>query len=158
VAAAWVVAGAPAPAHQTAGPGLGAGAGLEVEAEPRRFPVVGEVVAALGHPGAPRPAPLALVRFGWGGEEIAVARLQVPRALLDVPLVLTAERDGWLLTTEQGVALAEGVVGREAEGRAPDGGAIRMLVTALVARPGTEFLVRKRSCARAIAAARARGR
>jgi tyrosine-protein kinase Etk/Wzc len=129
-----------------------------VEAQPRRFPVIGEVVAALGRPAAPRRAPLGLARFGWGGEEIAVARLQVPNALLDVPLVLTAEEDGWVLTTEQGVALADGIVGREAEGRDPDGGTIHVLVTELVARPGTEFLVRKRCCARAIAAARARGR
>lgn len=164
VAAAWVVAGAPVRALgevAALGPGaaLGDAAGLEVEADARRFPVIGSVVAAFAPAGAPRRAPLGLTRFGWGGEAIAVTRLQVPDWLLDVPLVLTADGEGgYLLRTQDGVALADGAVGREVAGRDPRGGEVRILVRELVARPGTEFEVRKRCCAGAIAAARGRGR
>lgn len=159
VAAAWVVAGAPALGDVAAGPGagLGAAAGLEVEAEPRRFPVLGPLVATFAPHGVPARAPLGLTRFGWGGEVIAVARLQVPDWLLGVPLVLTADGEGgFLLRTRDGVALADGAVGREVAGRDARGGEVRILVGALVARPGTEFEVRKRRCAGAIAAARGR--
>ena len=119
--------------------------GLDVEAVPRTVPFLGKAWARLRRDdGAPGPAPLGLTRFAWGGEKIAVARLELPDALLDLPLVLTAQEDrGFRLEGPGGVTLAQGAVGRPAEGTDAAGRPVGILVSALVARPGTEFVLKK---------------
>lgn len=117
--------------------------GLDVEATPRRVPLLGKAAALLHRGAGPARAPLGLGRYAWGGEEIAVRRLEVPEEL-EGPLVLVAEEDGFRLATRDGVTLADGSVGRLAEGSDPAGRPVKLLVSTLVARPGTEFLVTKR--------------
>lgn len=116
-------------------------AALDLDAHPRRAPLVGAVAAALwGGPG-PAPAPPGLERFGWGGERIAVTALEVPPRLAGAPLVLTALGDErFRLAGPDGEPLATGAVG-ERTGTAGEDGRAEILVTELVARPGTEFLV-----------------
>jgi tyrosine-protein kinase Etk/Wzc len=118
--------------------------GLDVDAAPRRVPLLGKLLARLHRGAGPAPAPFGLTRYAWGGESIAVSRMEVPEALLDRPLVLTAEDDGFRLATEDGVTLADGAVGRLVEGSDPGGRPVKLLVSTLVARPGTEFLVTRR--------------
>jgi tyrosine-protein kinase Etk/Wzc len=110
---------------------------LDVSAAPVRFPVVGRVVASL-HRGPELAEPwLGLSRFAWGGEQVQVGRLAVPDALVDEPLTLTATgNDRWQLTGQGGQLLLRGTVGQAAQS---NDGATSLLVTTLIARPGTEF-------------------
>ena len=118
--------------------------GLDVSAEPRRVPFLGRLAARLRTDEGPAPAPFGLVRFAWGGERISVARLELPDALVDVPLVLTADDDGgFRLCDPDGTTLADGAVGRLVEGSDRAGRPVRVLVSELLARPATEFVVRK---------------
>lgn len=120
---------------------------LDVEARPRWAPVVGAALARR-HAGAdPAPPPLAgssPSRFAWGGERIVVDRLEVPPRLGGVPLTLVALPDrGYRVTAPDGALVAEGRVGAPASpGPAMT---VALLVTELVARPGTEFVLRKHS-------------
>ena len=119
---------------------------LDVLAEPRRFPVFGGALARAYRDSGLAAAPLGLSRFAWGGESIAVDRLEVPPALEDQRLVLTARGDGGFLLSSDGEALLEGSAGKAAEGRE-----VSIFVSRLTARPGTEFVLRKLPVAEAIA-------
>lgn len=119
-----------------------AGLGLDREAAPRRFPVIGDAVARRAA-GAPRSAPLGLDRFAWGGESIRVDRLDVSAPLTGEPLVLTALAGGaYEVRDAHGTPLVTGAVGQPASGGAGDR-TVSLLVSDLVARPGTEFEVRR---------------
>jgi tyrosine-protein kinase Etk/Wzc len=125
--------------------GAVAALGLDVEAAPRRVPFLGKAAALLHRGPGLAPPRLGLRSYAWGGERIAVSRLEVPEALLDQPLFLVVEDDGgFRLTDRDGTTLVDGAVGRLAEGTDPAGAPVRILVGALVARPGTEFVVTKR--------------
>jgi len=116
--------------------------GLDVLAEPRRFPVVGDVIARR-HRGPPAAPPFGLGRFAWGGERIAVTRLHVPEALVGRRLTLTAETGGgYRVADEERRVLVEGRVGAPASGAA-EGGTLELTVSELTARPGTEFRLEK---------------
>ena len=115
--------------------------GLDFTVRPRFFPVVGQAIARR-RAGAKEPArPLfGLDRYAWGGERVRVRRLEVPEALLGMPLTLVAVGEGhWQLTDAGGAALLEGAVGEPAA--SPTG--VELQVEELVARPGTEFRVEK---------------
>lgn len=119
--------------------------GLDVTATPRRLPIVGTAWARMSSATGSARAPLGLERYAWGGEKISLARVQVPDALLETPLILTAgERDTFRLTGPGGVTLAEGAVGTPGQGRDAAGEPVRIVVKELVARPRTEFVVRKK--------------
>lgn len=124
--------------------GAVASLGLDVEAAPRTVPFLGKALARFHSGAEPAPARLGLGRYAWGGEKIAVSSVEVPEDLLDVPLVLTAgDGGGYRLARPDGTPLVEGGVGRLAEGSDGAGHAVRLLVSTLVARPGTEFTVVK---------------
>ncbi|MGC4121298.1 MAG: GNVR domain-containing protein [Myxococcales bacterium] len=113
--------------------------GLTIQAKARTFPVVG---AGLGRrwtgPGI-APPPLGLSQLGgwaWGGEKIEIARLEVPDDLRGVPLRLTALGSGRYRVQTGGTAI-EGQVSVPAVAEAP--GRVEVLVSELVARPGTQF-------------------
>jgi tyrosine-protein kinase Etk/Wzc len=113
---------------------------LDIEAQPRRFPVVGGALARAYRGAGPAPALLGLTGFAWGGERIRLSRLDVPPSLVGGRLMLTAlERGRFRLFADDDTLLAEGDVGRLA-----DSPQARIVVDALVSRPGTVFLVRKR--------------
>ena len=111
--------------------------GLDVLATPRHFPIVGKAIARRATEGEVRGAPPLLGAFAWGGERIALARLEVPEALLGRSLGLVARGEGrFALLRPDGEALLEGVVGTPASG-----GGVEIAVTRLDARPGTGFRV-----------------
>ncbi|HET8722791.1 MAG TPA: polysaccharide biosynthesis tyrosine autokinase [Anaeromyxobacteraceae bacterium] len=111
--------------------------GLDVVATPRHFPVIGKAIARRAPEGAVRGAPPLLGGFAWGGERIALARLEVPETLLGQALPLVARGDGrFALLGPDGAALLEGQVGAPASG-----GGVEILVSRLDARPGTGFRV-----------------
>ncbi len=133
--------------------GAVAALGLDVEVSPRRVPLLGKAVALLrrGRPFT-RP-PLGLSRYAWGDESASISRLEVPEGLVEQPLVLTAEEDGgFRLAAPDGTTLVDGAVGRQTDGTDGAGHSVKLLVSALVARPGTEFVVVKRRFADVVAA------
>ncbi|WP_244237348.1 polysaccharide biosynthesis tyrosine autokinase [Corallococcus llansteffanensis] len=120
---------------------------LDVSATPVYFPVLGAAMARA-HEG---PELAAVPWWGqasqaWGGERIRVERLNVPPELEDIPLTLVAEASGayTLQDPEAGVLLRgeAGTAATTAPGSAPE---VELLVTELHARPGTRFLLLRRS-------------
>lgn len=93
---------------------------LDTSVEPYRFPVLGSLFARnFRHQGLDDVAP---VRFGassfaWGGEKLDVQRLEVPSALINVPIFLKvlAEAGSYALLDEGGVEILRGRVGETAK-------------------------------------------
>lgn len=117
---------------------------LDIMAQPRRFPLVGKLVAG-SYRGADgdRAASswFGLSRYGWGGEQLKIAQLDLPNELLDVPLLLVAgEGNRYTLFDGNGRRLVEGRVGETARGEG-----VTMRLQKLVANPGTYFDVQKSS-------------
>lgn len=122
---------------------------LDIVATPRYLPVLGKWYARQFKPanGQPAAAPLGLDRFAWGGERITVDALDVPKALLGLPLTLAVGANGqYTVKDPDGQPLLSGQVGSDSQG-----GGVSLSVSELQARPGTEFrLVRNRELATAL--------
>ncbi len=115
--------------------------GLAVEVRPRTFPLIGLWSRSAAEGEAPRAAPLGLARFAWGGERIRISGVQVDQRELGRELRLRALADGkYELRDDDGRLLLQGAVGR-----AEQSGPTALQVAELRARPGTEFVVVKRS-------------
>jgi tyrosine-protein kinase Etk/Wzc len=116
---------------------------LDVEVTPRALPLVGEAVARRYRGTSPAPPVLGFSSYAWGGERIRVERLEVPAALVGEPLLLTAMDGGrYVVDDPDGARIVEGAVGAVARAgaeRAP----VELQVSELVARPGTQFWLRK---------------
>jgi tyrosine-protein kinase Etk/Wzc len=123
--------------------------GLDVEVEPRRFPLLGKMLANGYRPeeaGAVASPWFGMKRYGWGGEQLQVSQLSVPDELLDTELLLVAGDKGrYSLFDMTGRPLVQGQVGQTARG---EGVVVR--VQKLVANPGTYFDVTKTSSLTAI--------
>jgi len=118
--------------------------GLEIAATPVLMPILGGAIARRHGSSKPAKPMLGLVRYAWGGERIRVRRLDVPDQLLDTELLLTAgEHGAYSVRAPSGVVLT-GEVGKAAAG-GDRGRRIEMFVSDLVARPGTRFIVTRRS-------------
>ncbi|WP_042299112.1 polysaccharide biosynthesis tyrosine autokinase [Paraburkholderia kururiensis] len=110
---------------------------LNFSAAPKTMPFLGKLTAFFAHPGDPLPAWFGLDSYAWGGEQFAVDSIAVPKSLEGVRLTLRALGDGrYTLVDPYGKALLAGVAGE----RATENG-VSILVSTLVARPGTEFYV-----------------
>ncbi|WP_426151281.1 polysaccharide biosynthesis tyrosine autokinase [Pseudomonas sp. DC3000-4b1] len=122
---------------------------LDIVATPRYLPLLGKWYARQFKPadGQPAAAPLGLDRFAWGGERITVDALDVPKALLGLPLTLAVGASGqYTVKDPDGQPLLSGQVGSDSQG-----GGVSLSVSELQARPGTEFrLVRNRELATAL--------
>ncbi len=113
---------------------------LDVVATPRRFPIVGSAVARRRGGDAPATAILGLRSFAWGGERIAVSRLDVPEAMVGERLTLLARGEGrYEVRDRDGATLLSGEVGKAASG-----GGVSMFVAELRAREGTRFALARR--------------
>lgn len=117
---------------------------LDIVAQPRLFPVIGPFLHRRFS--ATDAQPVAAPRFGlnsyaWGGERLDVFQLDVPQYLMGQTLTLRAEADGrFTLLDSEERALLTGGVGEQVEHNG-----ITIQVAELVARPGTEFDVRRRN-------------
>lgn len=111
---------------------------LDIQIEPSRFPLIGGFVARQNQ--KMRPGELSqpwfdLNRYGWGGERLDIAQLELPSELIGVPLQFIAgERGRYMLSDGNGNVLAQGRVGQ-----AVNAGDVRMQVKTLVAQPGMRF-------------------
>ncbi len=115
---------------------------LDIEAKPLHFPIIGQAFARRFQPTPDQPlaSPLfGLDAFAWGGERIAVERLQVPSAWEGEPLILQiTDGQHFVLQGPEGTALLQGSVGESI-----DHSGFKLLVTELVGRPGSRFALTK---------------
>jgi len=117
--------------------------GLDIDVRPRVVPLIGKAIAGRYRGSGPAPAPFGLVRYAWGGERVRVQRLSLTDDLRDMPLVLTAlDGERYQLATDDGIILVAGEVNEPASASV-GGRRVELLVTELVARPGTEVIVEK---------------
>jgi len=117
---------------------------LDIEARPRTLPVIGQAIARRYAGPAPAPPFLQLRRWAWGGERIKVTRLEVPSERLDKPQLLTVGEGGtYRVIDEEDAPLLEGSVGNPAASGSGANG-VGLLVSELMARPGTQFWLTKR--------------
>ncbi len=116
---------------------------LDIEVQPRRFPLVGDLLARRFKPDQPDSvaAPLlGMEGYGWGGEKLGFLRLDVPVALVGQELTLEALDGGaYVLLDPDGAELVRGTVGEIAQR-----GDVAVEIGTLKANPGTKFDVTKR--------------
>lgn len=119
---------------------------LDIVAKPRYMPLLGRAIARR-YKGDGLADPLAgLGQFAWGGEQIVVSAFDVPATLLDIDLTLVAGSSGsYQLLDDTGSVLVAGQIGVPAAGQG-----VSILVSTLVARPGTRFSVIRLSAELAI--------
>lgn len=122
---------------------------LDIEVEPRRFGVLGRTLATDQARAGELAEPwLGLDRYAWGGEILTVKRMKVPDQWLGEPLKLIALGGGqFKLRDPEGNALLTGRAGELATlGKAGNADSrVEIFVQELVARPGTEFMVTRKS-------------
>ncbi len=120
---------------------------LGIEVQPKYFPIVGSAVARRYKGDEPNGPWLGLSSYAWGGDVLQVDALEVPRDILDKPLILTAGENGSfeLFDAENDSAL-KGAVGTRANGRQ-----FSIFVSRMEARPGTRFVLVRRSTESAVA-------
>ncbi|KDB09695.1 capsular exopolysaccharide family [Burkholderia sp. lig30] len=115
---------------------------LQISTAPKAFPVIGNTVQRLRQ-NLPKPssAPFGLGKFAWGGEKFVVTRFDVPDDWIGHSFTLTAGEAGhYVLTDSLGVVVLRGITGKLATSA---DGKVELLVSGFVARPHTEFTVRK---------------
>lgn len=112
---------------------------LDIDASPRYLPLFGRAVARR-HVEETLAEPLfGFNRYAWGGEKIQVESMEVPQELLGEELMLQAGKSGsYRLYDEDGTKLLDGVVGHPAAGKN-----VKLFLSQLTARPGTEFTLVK---------------
>lgn len=118
--------------------------GLNVLVQPLYFPLVGEAIARR-RVNNQRPADpmFGLRKYAWGGERVVMGSVQVPPALIDVPMKMVAGNNGTYSLFGRGDSkILDGKVGEPAQGDHRLGD-IEIFVRELVARPGTEFMLIK---------------
>ncbi len=115
---------------------------LEVVAYPRHFPIIGSAYSRMINGGSAEPVKVwsPFRRWAWGGEDIGIESMEVPRGLLNDEFELRATEDGYSLSIPWGEEVLRGKVGVPA---ASADGSIRLLVSQLRAQPGTLFSVTK---------------
>ena len=108
---------------------------LDIQATPDYVPVIGKAIARR-HADTSLAEPLfGMTDYAWGGEQIKVESLEVPKGLLGEPMRLVAGKNGsYQLFNEEGEKLLDGVVGQPVAAKD-----ITLFVSQLSARPGTRF-------------------
>lgn len=113
---------------------------LDIEVEPNRFPLVGEFMARHFKPDTENAvaSPLfGMSSYGWGGEKLKIAELELPKDLLGEELTLiSGDAGSFTLMDEDENVLAKGQVGT-----AINENDVTLLVETLQANPGTTFSV-----------------
>lgn len=119
---------------------------LDIEVEPKTFPLIGSAIARRYGGDEPNSPLLGLSSYAWGGEILQVDALEVPRSAEDKQLILTAGENGsFELFDEDDESALKGTMGTRATA-----GKYSIFVSNLVARPGTRFVLVRRSTESAI--------
>lgn len=119
---------------------------LDIEVQPKLFPLIGSVIARRYTGEAPNSPLFGLSSYAWGGEALQVDALDVPSSTEDKPLILTSgENDDFELSDEGGDSIVKGKVGIRATA-----GKFSIFVSKMSARPGTRFVLVRRSMESAV--------
>ena len=119
---------------------------LDIEVQPKTFPIIGSAIARRYKGEEPNSPLFGLSSYAWGGEYLQVDALDVPREAEDKPLILTAGiNGGFELFDDDNESVLNGAVGT----RATVGG-FSIYVSKLTARPGTRFVLTRRSTESAV--------
>lgn len=114
---------------------------LDIDVKPKAFPLIGAAIARRYREPEPRAPLFGFSSYAWGGEIIQIDGLDVPRPNLDKPMLLVAgEAGAYTLIGDSGVVVLEGTVGIRTNKQG-----FSIFVAQLKARPGTEFILSKRS-------------
>ncbi|MEJ1097948.1 MULTISPECIES: polysaccharide biosynthesis tyrosine autokinase [unclassified Pseudoxanthomonas] len=115
---------------------------LDVAVEPIRFPLIGDFIARQyqsSKPGELASPWFGLSRYGWGGERVKIARLDVPPEYIDVPLQMNVGEGGrYTMSDGEGRVLVQGRAGQDV-----DSNGIKVRVDELNAHPGMRFNVKR---------------
>jgi tyrosine-protein kinase Etk/Wzc len=119
---------------------------LLVEAKPKYFPFIGAAIARLNAEATqPVSAMVGLRYYGWGGEQVDVSTLDVPRGLLGKTLILVAgKNNSFELFDPDHKKLCGGAIGEMVEGAIAGQDQprpVRIFVRRLQAEPGTAFTI-----------------
>ncbi|WP_109484182.1 polysaccharide biosynthesis tyrosine autokinase [Paraburkholderia sp. C35] len=110
---------------------------FDIEINPKRVPILGNLISKLATPGHPAGAWFGLSSFAWGGEVLDVRAMTVPLMLEGQKLALIDRANGqYDLQDNDGNLLVHGFVGTPASR-----GDVSIFVDQLIARPGTRFTV-----------------
>ncbi|WP_111493568.1 MULTISPECIES: polysaccharide biosynthesis tyrosine autokinase [Marinobacter] len=116
--------------------------GLEYSASPRHLPVIGATFARRferDNEGLADPM-FGFNEYAWGGESIQLDNLEVPQSLLNKPLTVVAGQEGqYQVKDAEGRLLLTGQVGQVSETAFDGGQPLKVMISELVARPGTQF-------------------
>lgn len=133
---------------------------LEIVSIPRVFPFFGAAFQRRHAPatqvGDVTKPPLGFLSgYCWGGETLELARLDVPSALIGKQLTLRVTADGFSIFLADGNKLFDGKAGEVASGTF-EGQPVSVFVRRLIARPGSEFQLKRYSFLRSYNALLAR--
>lgn len=108
---------------------------LNIQADPRYFPIIGQGIARRYKDEGLNSPWFGLSSFAWGGEEIQVDALEVPRDWLDEKLTFVLGEGGHFeLFSDGDEPVLSGKVGERASANG-----FSIFVPKVVARPGTRF-------------------
>ncbi|WP_309477008.1 polysaccharide biosynthesis tyrosine autokinase [Trinickia acidisoli] len=111
---------------------------FDVTITPKTMPLLGNLSRKFATPGQPSSAWFGMSSYAWGGEKVHIGQLDVPHSLEERKMTLTVLDGGrYELRGPDGASI---LTGKEGE-LAHSANGVSMLVTQLVARPGTQFEV-----------------
>lgn len=123
---------------------------LDIEVKPVYFPLIGAAVARRYEGEKPNDPWYWLDGYAWGGEALQLHELDVPPNAENIPMyVQVGAGETFELLDQEGNKLLSGRVGARAAS-----GPISISVSNMVARPGTRFMVMRRSIESSVAALR----
>lgn len=118
---------------------------MNIQVFPNHFPIVGELVKRNNEMTSPRlrKSLFGLNKYAWGGEEITIDYLELPKKYIGQMLILEVlDSEKYRLSDAGGNVLLEGFRGAKANSIAGD---VSLNVSKMIANHGTIFFVRKLS-------------
>ena len=113
---------------------------LDIKVEPNYFPLIGEFIARRFKPDAENSVAtpvFGMKSFAWGGEQLKLTELELPRDLLGKELTLVSgEQGSFTLLDDDDNVLVNGKVGQNI-----DENGLKLQIETLQANPGTTFTV-----------------
>ncbi|HEX7932905.1 MAG TPA: polysaccharide biosynthesis tyrosine autokinase [Paraburkholderia sp.] len=110
---------------------------FDVSVTPHTMPILGDIAEKFATPGEPSRPWLGLKSYAWGGEQVKVGSLDVPKDLEEEKMTLVArDNNTYELRGPQDQLFLQGTVGKQVQANG-----ISMRIDQLVARPGTQFTV-----------------
>jgi tyrosine-protein kinase Etk/Wzc len=115
---------------------------LYIDAHPHWLPLLGRAIARRHKDTEPAAPLFGLPAYAWGGERIGVEQFDVPSIMEGESYLLVAGKDGYSLQDPDGNAVLQGKVGQAAQSA---DGSVKLYLSELFARPGTEFVLVRNS-------------